>query len=356
MKIHTRKHWLLLAAICAAGGTAFAGSAAPSQYSFRNPGAVTAIVLLPNSATLISASMPSQWKLNPRSHRQEGSLSAWSTSTGKVTKRLYQRGVLLSFASDAKGRYLVGSGYSLVGRFQTPVIQVWHTDPLRLKYQLSGGQFDGGIAISRDGVMMAIGGFVKDAEGGQAVFLYDAATGKLMKTLRGFKWGRVRAIAFSSDGRSVAAVAVSKETAGGEVCIWDVATARRTHWLRDAEDGGSPDYHGPLAFIEDGKTLACGESLITLSGKTAVRLMLAVGDRVCISLCPGRPMLALFSVSTYRSRLELWDVARRKLLRTWSVADTYGIAAAFSLDGTLLALSDKPGRIEITLTRTGRKQ
>jgi WD40 repeat protein len=132
-------------------------------------------------------------------------------------------------------------------------------------------------AFSPDGRRLAVG-----FHSGQ-VGLWDAATGKRLRPLAGLRH-RVTALAFSADGRSLAAAsradldligdpAPRKPGEVDQVLIWDAATGRRLgHLTEQLAEVNS------LAWSPD------GQRLVTGSGKRAVRLW---------DVSAGRPLAAL---------------------------------------------------------------
>ncbi|HJZ55344.1 MAG TPA: WD40 repeat domain-containing protein [Gemmataceae bacterium] len=81
---------------------------------------------------------------------------------------------------------------------------------------------------------------------GRTVYLWDAATGNLLRTIETDTWGR-KALAFSTDGTVLA-------TAGDAVSLWQVATGEQLAHLKDQES----ESYCALSFSPDGKMLAVG--------------------------------------------------------------------------------------------------
>jgi WD40 repeat protein len=100
------------------------------------------------------------------------------------------------------------------------------------------------IAYSPDGNLVVSGGGDGVGKGGE-LYLWDAATGRLKWSLKGENDVQVVVVAFSPDGQSFAAAAVT-----GVTRIFDTATGRVLQTL----DGGG-GLRG-LAYSPDGKTLA----------------------------------------------------------------------------------------------------
>jgi WD40 repeat protein len=207
-----------------------------------------------------------------------------------------------------------------------------------------------GIAFSPDGETIATG--FGESSGG--VVLWDVAARKrLADGPLPVKEGRVRDVAFSPDGKTLAAgfdIAVGGRASGG-VVLWDVAARKRLG------DGPLPVKEGRVrgvAFSPDGKTLATGVSLDGPGGgvvlwDVAARKRVADGPLPVkegllrgIAFSPDSRTLAAGFHDSARGIggvVVLWDVAARKWLADgqppvteWPVLDV-----AFSPDGKTLA-------------------
>ena len=131
------------------------------------------------------------------------------------------------------------------------------------------------MAFSADGVTLAGAGSNTVATGGFGgagrVTLWDVETGKILRTLEG-PTGRAQAVAFSPDGRTVAAAGAGPKKEGrvitgsrgpkeaSEVRLWDVATGTMI-WTAEGETGAAFS----LAFSPDGRSLAfCDQEYVYL--------------------------------------------------------------------------------------------
>jgi RNA polymerase sigma factor (sigma-70 family) len=116
------------------------------------------------------------------------------------------------------------------------------------------------------------------------VYVWDANSGKLVKTFAGFDGGAelekdhtvtpgIRCVAFSPDGRLLAAGEGDRR-----IRLWDV---RQGKDLGSLEQRGQPIRH--LSFLKDGNTLVCcaGESDIQLWDVTATRAKVNPKEGMC---------------------------------------------------------------------------
>jgi WD40 repeat protein len=98
------------------------------------------------------------------------------------------------------------------------------------------------VALSPNGKLLAAG------FGDDAVFLWDAATGKELHKLSGHT-GAVRAVVFSPDGNFLASGSIDQG-----IRVWDPATGKLIHQVTAQEPVSC------LAFSPDSQTLVCGTS------------------------------------------------------------------------------------------------
>lgn len=185
------------------------------------------------------------------------------------------------------------------------------------------------------------GGWVAVARYGE-VELMSAETRSVVRTLRGHR-GTVNALAFSRDGKFLAAAA-GEPALFGEVRLWDV----NGESVRTFE--GHADALYAVAISPDGKLLATGsyDQKIKLwdiaSGKELQSLSAHNGAIFDLAFRPDGKILA--SASGDRT-VKLWNVATGKRVETLSQPLKEQHALAWSPDGKRLAAAGVDNRIRV---------
>ena len=171
---------------------------------------------------------------------------------------------------------------------------------------LAGVWTDGRIAISP----------ARGAGGRELIRLADPATGRLIgRPASHYPGWKVRAVAFSPDGRSFATGSHPANNATGEVRVWDASTGR----LRFPPMPHT-NYVKALAFQPDGKVLAAGDfnGLVrmwdTSTGEEIGRPLPQGEIVMCLAFSPDGKMLAvgLAHDHTGKAGVRLWDTRTRQ--------------------------------------------
>ena len=304
----------------------------------------------------------------------DGTVTRWDTRSGRPleTLRGHSNAVQhLLFGRGGKTLYTVSSdgtaiAWDLTGRGGVKRTFTFTDDrDFDESFDRHPGRF------SPDGRLIAVG---LKREG---IGLWDARTLKpngppLLET-----GGEVKALSFSSDGRTLAAV-----TGNGQASIWDVESRSLRHGgipaygeqvgvafskdgttlatassagigLWDAETGESigeiPAYlpfGGDLAFSDDGTLLAVAgggggaprAEVWDVARRTRVAAMEGgpEGDGLSVALTPDGERLAL---GGYGKVVRLWDVRTRKLIHVLDTGRGGATSLEFSADGSILAVS-----------------
>jgi RNA polymerase sigma factor (sigma-70 family) len=169
-------------------------------------------------------------------------LRLWETATGRQVRTFGPDKVPVgSAALSADGRWLAASTWN-PGAAAQPV-QLWDVETGRAVRSFRTPHEPGALAFSPDGTTLAVA-FAKEVQEAGKVLLFEAATGKEVRTLAGHD-AAVFALAFAPDGKRLA-------TAGYDetIRLWDLGSGGPV-WK--AGPLGTPVYQ--LAFSRDGRAL-----------------------------------------------------------------------------------------------------
>ncbi len=198
------------------------------------------------------------------------------------------------------------------------------------------------VAFTADGTLVASGtNGTYDAQtkthGGGVVRLWDVASGQERACLTGHS-GAITALAFTTDGRTLASGTAEFDRRPGEIKLWDVALARQGVTLR----GHSGAIHC-LAFTADGSLLASGSSELKLwdlaAGRERATLDRPTGAVVQVAFAPDGKTLVSAAGGGRQTpgELKLWDVATGKQRATLTGHTGPVQCLAITPDGQTLA-------------------
>ena len=193
------------------------------------------------------------------------------------------------------------------------------------------------VAYAPDGKTIATG----HSESGDAVKLWDAATGSLLRTLQG-KGSLPWSIVFSADGKTLAGAFND-----GTGRVWDVASGQERLVLT-----GHKTRMTSIAFSPDGKTLATGSDDETVKLWDAVtgveRRTLQVNSGLikAVAFSPDGKVLATGGVGTRTASgdLRLWNPLTGRQICPGIRGGVWSLA--FSPDGTKL-LTDSSSQVKL---------
>lgn len=272
---------------------------------------------------------------------------------------------------------------SLSAQSPPPVIAQQSSPPAFPKYEVI---ISYSVAFSPDGRIIAGGmwnlEFQRVSEIGSVgiqtgvdadVLLWDADTGKLLRTLKGHK-NRVNSVAFSPDGKVVASAG-----SDGTIRLWDVQTGQLLCTLEGHKRGAQA-----IAFSPDGKTIASADSekesnSLELSDKmvklwdaqTGKFLQTLVGTKTrltSIAFSPDGRILAIGGIKQSGlfaghhgegtvGHVTLWDLQKGKPLRDLEGNISPVFSVAFSPDGNMLLTGTKSifeGEVRLWDVQTGK--
>jgi WD40 repeat protein len=209
------------------------------------------------------------------------------------------------------------------------------------------------VAYSPDGALLASAG--GDADG--VVKIWDAVTGEELRALHGDEYVFSQ-VAFSPDGKLLATCGVINGTAK----LWEVATwTELPGWKQELADKFQC-----VAFSPNGKTLALSETqskrvkFLDLDAKAWSGQLPAGTNSFRIQYSPDGKLIGL----VHPDGVQLWDVNRKKLLRTLRGHSFLNYALggyvseaitglAFNPDGQLLATCSQDGTVKMRKVSNG---
>ena len=205
------------------------------------------------------------------------------------------------------------------------------------------------IAFSPDGRMIVSGG------SGNALKLWDAATGRLIRSFWGHTREGIRCAAFSPDGRYIISGADDRT-----VRMWDTATGRETR-----------TFSGHESFVTSAVFSPDGRQVLSASGDQTVKLWDAATGREVKTFSGHTDTVtsAVFSPDgkyiisgSHDKTIKLFDAATGRLIRTISAHSDSRLSrlyngvrsVAFSPDGTQILSGSGGNTFKLWDAATGR--
>jgi RNA polymerase sigma factor (sigma-70 family) len=274
----------------------------------------------------------------------------WDVGTGNEIDPQRQREVSptgLSLAPDAM---------TLATTSNDGVIDLWEMASGRLLRQLRGAKGSGGSKV----MFSAAGKRLISSSSDKTIRLWDGATGRELRRLSHpdlLGW-----MAVAPDGRTVASVGRDPV-----VRLWDMKTGNQLRTLDvhiSPRPAGLPDqYYYPfdsLAISRDGKILAVAEQfglfvhLFDLtSGKALQRIKARNRGFYGLAFSPDNRYLAAVE-GTGQSAMSLFDVATGREVRQFGPPELFGPGIAFSPDGRMLFAGRRANAVRLYEVATGQ--
>jgi WD40 repeat protein len=265
----------------------------------------------------------------------------WETQTGRMIRIVagHSRDVnSVAFSPDGR---LVGSwcgSSSNAGDSRDYALHLWDLQTGKAVTTLENATKEiTAFAFSPDGRTIACGG-------ASTVAVYEIASGKMLwSSAEGLK-GNVDALAFTSDGSTLATGCYNlTDNSGAAIKMWDAATGAVKQILPGEHKVDS------LAFSPDGKTLASGEHVATLllwDLATGQPRKLTGHTSAVISSVAFSPDGSRLLSASWDNTARLWDVRTGQEIRQFPFPP-YTTNAAFSADGksVLLPTADADGAV-----------
>jgi RNA polymerase sigma factor (sigma-70 family) len=278
------------------------------------------------------------WNGAPNLDTQTSSVVLWDLQKGKAEKTLEQFGEgRLQFRHLASSRdgTAVAASATEVGKVNYGAVRAWEarTGKLVGTFEL-GNQVDGAVALSADGKKVAGGTCIT---GNGELTVWDVASAKVLQRLEADRM-EYFAAAFSEDGKWVAAggrhgTGLDKTN---KVVVWDVTTGKVKHEWHDPTMAGAVV---AVAFSPDGKELAAGgvndATVRVWDVKTGkVNHLLNAHEVQGLAYSPDGRTLA---TAGNDHKVILWDVGKENARATLQGHGHIVMGIAFAPDGRTLA-------------------
>jgi WD40 repeat protein len=264
------------------------------------------------------------------STHRDGTVALWDVESGTPSETLRGHSNSVQqpvFASNGETLYTVSHDGTAIAWDLTGDGRLGRSFRFTHDRTFSAQGYDGHPGrFSPDGRLIAVG--LKE----QGVALWDALELRQVGTPLLRTGGEVKSLAFSPDGRTLAAAGAGPEDA---LTLWDVGSHSRL--FGPITRGGAA-----VSFSPDGRTLATtsGSGVTLRDAATGASLgAMGAGESSDLSFSADGSLVAF--VRPNESGAEVWDVARRSLVAEVEGSQTAGLfdfSVALSPDGRTLAV------------------
>jgi WD40 repeat protein len=301
-------------------------------------GAVGGLAFSPDGKVLVSG------------NSSNGLIRFWDAATGKETPWLHSVGYgvdAIAFSPDGKLLAAAGEGQLVFWEIDTGVAR---------RFDIGKPSWHFVIAFSADSKLLAVG----SDNGKQGIALWDVQKRKEKEPLAAARASGVAGLAFSPDGKTLAAYPLFEEHLRGTGEVWlrqveDGEVLRRFGGGKESlfDGGGGP----VLTFAPDGKRL------VSIGGERGVALRVwdpttgkeidSIRDKArrvgAVTFAANGKVLAWLDDA---SQVHLWDPATSRELFVLKAPGKDVSALALSPDGKMLALGGSKGAVWTTSIAT----
>jgi WD40 repeat protein len=258
----------------------------------------------------------------------DGTFKLWDVPSGRLLRSYETSGGLSSAVLSPDARTVLAAGGEALELWDVATGEMLHTFGIRLSAVVA-------VALSPDGTKVLSG------SNDNTIKLWDAATGRLARVIKASD--AVTSIAFSPEGRRVVSASAGSEDPPrpDKLELWDVASGKLLN-----------DFAGDLSAVSTVAFSSDGSKLLTAGAyesDTALQLWDAPTGKLLrgFKTTTGVFAAAFFPdgkklVSGGSNLVQLWDAANGKLLRTFKGAGEV-FAVAVSPDGKMVVSGSDKG-------------
>ncbi len=241
----------------------------------------------------------------------------------------------------ASGVVFTPDGERIVSAGADKAVRIWEASTGKELQKVERDKPIRALAVSPDGRLLALGG-------ADDVLLWNLADDKEVRRLKG-PHNEISSIAFSPDGKQVAASAVVHST----VFLWETATGKRLN-ERPAHEGGQI---GRLSYSADGQTITsyCADGTVrqwdAATGRPLRRTEASQTGNHAAAVAPDGKSLAS---GAWGGQIRILDLAGKEL-HSWKAHEGWVTAVAYTPDGKSLASTGKDRAVVLWNPDTGKE-
>ena len=283
-----------------------------------NTGTTNGVAFSPDGSTIVSGS-------------DDGTIRLWDTDTGKHKQKFADAEWVLSVAFSPDGNTIASGGGHMEGLGDGIYLRNAHTG--KLQKTLLGHVYDTlSVCFSPDGKTLASGG----QAGNNDIRLWDLDTGERLETLGGQGWNDVNSVVFSPDGNIIASgsegetIRLASGSEGKTIRLWSPHTGLLLKTLT-----GHTASVNSVVFSPIGNTLisAGGDSIRLWSTRTGEHLKTLSVSAMSVVFSPDGNTF----VSGSSDGIRVWNTQTHELLKTFIGYTSSVGSVVYSPDGNIIA-------------------